>query len=37
MKGEPIGARPNGNYGGPAKESVQKQIELIEEFVQSRG
>ena len=25
-----------GNYGGPAEESVRKQIESIEEFVASR-
>ncbi len=26
-----------GNYGGPAKESVEKQIALIEEFVEARA
>ena len=35
-QGTPNGACSVWVYGGPAKESVQKQIELIEEFVAAR-
>ena len=35
-EGNPNGACSVWDYGGPAKESVQKQIELIEEFVAQR-